>query len=259
MPVKKYPKEVKEFIAENIKGTRIKNMVELVNQKFGFDFTYTKMRSYLKNHNLRNDLPKGLTKGRPTELYPAEVKQFISENYKGVGHKDMANMLNNRFSTSYTEDQVKAYYARNKLDSGLTGQFEKGIIPWNKGMKGLQIGGKETQYKKGDKPANWVPIGSERINGDGYVDVKVADGQKWKNWKGKHILIREKHNGPVPEGYVVIFGDMNNRNFDINNLILVSRKQLLVLNRKGLIQKDADLTRTGLIVADIYSKIAEKK
>jgi hypothetical protein len=123
-------------------------------------------------------------------------------------------------------------------------------------MKGLQIGGEETQFKKGNRPHNYKPVGTERVNGEGYVDVKIADPNKWRS---KHILIWEKENGPVPKGHVIIFGDGNRLNLELDNLILVSRKQLAILNKNNLIQKDADLTRTGIIVADIYRKINEQK
>lgn len=191
--------------------------------------------------------------------YPKEVKEFIKENYVGVGPKEMTEMLNKKFGTNYTRTQIKGYYANNKINSGLNGFFRKGYKPWNAGLKGVVTGGVETQFKKGNKPANWMPIGSERINCDGYVDVKIADGKKQRNWKGKHLLIWEKHNGPVPAGHAVIFGDGDNRNFELSNLILVSRKQLLVMNRNNLIQKDANLSRTGVIIADLYSKISERK
>ena len=126
-------------------------------------------------------------------------------------------------------------------------------MPANKGLKG--IGGWEpTQFKEGNRPWNYLPVGSERINGDDYVDIKIDDPHKWK---GKHILVWESINGPVPKGYVVIFGDRNRRNFEPDNLILVSRKQLVRLNQHNLIQDDAELTRTGIIIADIYGKIGE--
>lgn len=171
----------------------------------------------------------------------------------------MTELLNKTFDTNYTHSQMKGYYSHNKINSGTTGRFEPGIIPWNKGMKGVNFGGKETWFKKGTRPANWVPIGSERVNTDGYVDVKVADGQNQKNWKGKHILIWEERNGPVPLGHAIIFGDGNNRNFDPENLLLVSRAQLARLNQSGLIQNDTELTKTGIIIADILNKIGERK
>lgn len=133
-----------------------------------------------------------------------------------------------------------------------------GSHPWNKGKKGISYEGmKATQFKKGHKPHNWVPVGSERITPDGYVQIKVQEGKKQHNWKGKHILIWEAANGPVPKGHVIIFGDGNKRNFDLNNLLLVSRKQLVRLNQKNLIANDAELTKTGIIIADIYNKIGE--
>ena len=104
-----------------------------------------------------------------------------------------------------------------------------------------------------------MPIGSERVNADGYVDIKIQDGQQRKNWKGKHILVWEDHNGPVPQGHAVIFGDRNPRNFEMDNLLLVSRKQLVRMNQRGLIQDDAQLTKTGIIIADIHNKIGERK
>jgi len=73
------------------------------------------------------------------------------------------------------------------------------------------------------------------------------------------VLIWERHNGPVPPGHVVIFGDGNRRNFDPGNLLLVSRKQLVRLNQRGLIQNNAELTKMGIIIADIHNKIGERK
>ena len=46
-------------------------------------------------------------------------------------------------------------------------------------------------------------------------------------------------------------------NVDIDNLLLVSRKQLLMLNRNNLISNDKDLTKTGLNIADIIIKLNE--
>ncbi|MNC69024.1 hypothetical protein D3C75_1196760 [compost metagenome] len=79
-------------------------------------------------------------------------------------------------------------------------------------------------------------------------------------WRGKHLIVWELHCGrSVPKGHVVIFGDGDRRNFDPDNLILVTRGQLAIMNKRGLIQKDAELTRSGVILADIIQKMGERK
>jgi hypothetical protein len=187
--------------------------------------------------------------------YTTEEIDYIVANMPGRSYKEIIELVYERFGVQLNSSQIKSFIGNRKLSTGRTGRFEKEHIPANKGKKGLG-GWEPTQFKKGNMPHNYVPVGSERVNGDDYVDIKVSDPNKWK---GKHILVWEEHNGPMPKGYAVIFGDGNRRNFDINNLILVSRQQLLILNKNKLIQNDADLTRTGVIIADIYSKIGERK
>ncbi|WP_066499979.1 HNH endonuclease signature motif containing protein [Abyssisolibacter fermentans] len=188
--------------------------------------------------------------------YTKEEKKFIADNVKGNGNKKLTEMFNKQFNLNLDISQIRAHKKNHSLSSGLDGRFKKGHTPFNKGKKGINIGGKTTQFKKGHKPYNYRPIGFERITVDGYTEVKVAEPNKWRL---KQQLIWEKQNGPVPDNHVVIFGDRDKRNFDINNLILVSRQQLLILNRNKLIQKNADLTRVGIVIADVQQKISDRK
>ena len=105
-------------------------------------------------------------------------------------------------------------------------------------------------------PYNYKPVGTERINGDGYIYIKVADP---RTWKAKHRIIWEEVNGVVPKGHALIFADGNRLNVVFENLVLVSKRQLAVMNKHRLIAQDADLTKTGVIVADVYLKIGERK
>jgi hypothetical protein len=122
-----------------------------------------------------------------------------------------------------------------------------GYAPPNKGKK--------------HKPqqGNYRPIGTERdipySTGDVYVEVKTGH----RTWKRKHVVIWEQANGKMPKGHVVIFADGNKRNFDLDNLILVSRAELGVMNRCGLIKKKKELTEAGKIIADIKIQIGVRK
>lgn len=187
--------------------------------------------------------------------YTNKQADFIKENIKGCNINDLTEIFNKHFNLNLKDSQVRAFIKNHSLKSGLDCRFKPGYNPFSKGKKGS--GGYEpTQFKKGDRPHNYLPVGAERVNGEDYVDVKIVDPNKWK---AKHILIWEKENGqPTPKGHVVIFGDRNRRNFDPANLILVSRHQLMVLNRKNLIQNNAELTHTAVMIADLHIKISKR-
>lgn len=184
-----------------------------------------------------------------------EEIEFLTKNVPGRGYHELVELFYNWSKIKLSASQIRAFIKNRKLNTGRTGRFVKGHVPANKGTKGITIGGRETQFKKGNRPANYMPVGTERVNGDGYIDIKIADPNKWK---AKHKIIWEKHNGDIPKGHAIIFGDRDRRNFDINNLILVTRRQLIELNRKNLIKSNIDGTKTGIIIADLMIKINKK-
>lgn len=197
---------------------------------------------------------------RLMKKYSDETRAYIAENVMGRTTKELAALVNAEFNTDFTESKMQAYKKNHKLKSGLRGHFKKGCIPFNKGLKRWWTGGEETRFKRGQMPWNYKPIGSERVNSDGYVDIKIQDGKNQKNWRGKHVVMWEAHHGrSAPKGHAVIFADGSRRNFDPDNLLLVSRAQLVRMNQSHMIKSDAEMTKTGVIIADIISKISEKK
>lgn len=109
-------------------------------------------------------------------------------------------------------------------------RFKKGHKTWNKGMKGLQIGGQQTRFKKGNLPHNTredfaISIRADK-SGKKYKYIRVALG-KWvllqrHNW--------EQVNGPIPEGMKLVFKDRNTMNCDVSNLEMVTCSQLMKRN-----------------------------
>ncbi len=261
---RRYPREVHEFIAANVVGRTTRELVSLVNAQFNLDFTESAMKSYKTNHHPKSGTPCGFPVGHTTSVFPRAVVDYILENYIGVGHKEMAQRLNERFGTSYTTTQIKGFYGNHKLNSGLDGRFEKGRVPANKGEKGVCAPGCErTQFRKGNLPATTKPIGYERISKDGYVEVKVKMRPSRPdcndNFVAKHRLIWEQAYGPIPPDCVVIFKDGNRRNFDISNLALVTKAERLEMTRRGLFSTDAELTEAGVMVARVRTTVYKKK
>ena len=70
--------------------------------------------------------------------------------------------------------------------------------------------------------------------------------KKNKNFKPKHRIIYEAHYGPVPDNYNVEFVDGNKLNFDLDNLVVRTRKENLLNN----IMRDSSIVKRFLGVKE---------
>lgn len=204
-----------------------------------------------------------------SKIFTDDIKQYISENYKGCRYKDLANKINQVFNTVLTETQVANFCCRNGFNNGCPRggeetRFKKGNVSWLKGkhIANVHPNFKAHQFKKGNIPPNAKPIGTEIISKDGYVYVRVECRGTTKS--GKHITFIPKHHfiweqkyGEIPEGYKLIFLDGNKENFDISNFMLVSDAENLEMIRSDLRSTNSDITKAGVLVAKIDCKIRE--
>ncbi len=111
------------------------------------------------------------------------------------------------------------------------GRFRPGHETWNKGR--YVRCSPATEFKPGDKPMNWLPVGTEVVDRDGYRKRKVSDDRTRPsrfNWKFVHVLIWEQAHGPVPPGHAVVFIDGNHYNLALANLELITRAELCLRN-----------------------------
>ncbi|WP_312428338.1 HNH endonuclease signature motif containing protein [Lacrimispora sp.] len=191
--------------------------------------------------------------------YTEAEKEFIRSFAFGHSHQEITDAFNERFDPPIGANQIRAYLKNHKILTGRTGFFEKGHVPAN---KGTHTGGWEpTQFKKGNTPANHKPVGTESVRcnykkGQKYLYVKVAEPNRWRM---KHILVWEKHHGPVPKGKIIIFLDGNVLNTDIDNLMMIDRSVHARMNQLGLRSRDPEITRTGAYVAELVTKVSEVK
>ena len=186
------------------------------------------------------------------------MKQFILDNYKERYNQELADLFNQKFNTNITSRMIKSYKAKNKLNSGLTGKFRKGQTPHNKGKKmpkEVYEKVKHTMFAKGNVPPNHRPVGSERISKDGYIEVKVAEPNKWRL---KQRVVYEEAKGKIPEGCTIIFLDGNKQNCNIDNLRCITRSELLYLNCNGL-NNSNEITETGILMARLDITKNKKK
>lgn len=145
--------------------------------------------------------------------------------------------------------QILAWRKRNGVQTGRTGRFEKGAVPWSKGRKiGSHPNSAKTQFKIGQTPPNRLPMWSERVRDDGYVEMKVPLPNPYTNAKSrfimKHIFLWEQVNGPVPKGYALKALDGDRGNTCVDNWEAVPRGLLPRLNGKS--GRDYDNSPTEL-------------
>ncbi len=92
-------------------------------------------------------------------------------------------------------------------ERGIASRFRPGNVPWNKGRH-FDPGGRchETRWGPGHRPHTWRPVGSTRVNPDGYLQRKVSEtGYAPRDWIAVHRLVWEAAHGPMPPGHVVVF------------------------------------------------------
>ena len=66
---------------------------------------------------------------------------------------------------------------KRPLHGGKAHWFKPGHTSHNKGMKGVCYPGSEKgHFSKGNRPMNYCKVGTLRINSEGYLDIKLADG-----------------------------------------------------------------------------------
>ena len=193
---------------------------------------------------------KGVKNKKPQHRWTDEEKEYLASIVKGKTYKELLTLMNEKFDYEFSSQQIESALRRYNLKTGNTGQFKKYQEPWNKGLKGY-MGANKTSFKKGTIPPNYKPVGTERFAKDGYIEVKVKDPNVWEL---KHRYIYKKHHGEIPNGYNVIFADKNISNFDIDNLILVSKAEMLILNKNKLIFEDKDFTKVGVNIAKVMDK-----
>lgn len=130
-----------------------------------------------------------------------------------------------------TESSINARRAKLELkrpesikqEMQARGYFKKGVIPFNKGVKGVHMS-PDTEFKKGHEPKNTkyngcVTLREHRRTGMSYLFIRIEKN----NWKMLHHYNWEKVYGKIPKGHLIRFVNGNTLDCNIENLELVSQ------------------------------------
>jgi len=160
--------------------------------------------------------------GRTTRSVHQKAKQL------GIGKSDA-------FKESWRSGRIQASNTDPRM---VATRFKPGHTTWNKGVKGsvgLHENCRKTQFKPGQKPNTWVPVGSYRINSNKRIHrlerkMNENPGPSHVRWIPVTRLVWEQHHGPVPDKHIVVFADSKQattvlEEITIDKLICISRAE----------------------------------
>lgn len=251
----RYPAGMVEWIRDYYMQMPLPELTAQCNSKFSTNLSNKAMSSLKKRYGLT-----GAPRARVySQIFPPEICEYIEANYEGVGHQAMADKIREEFGQEYTKQQIKSFYANHNLNSGLTGHFEKGQPSHNKGVKmspEVYEKAKATMFKPGSRPHNALPVGTIVLATIGYYKEKIAEPDTWEFC---HIKAWKEVHGEIPEGMMVSFKDGNRENWNIENLILISKAENGYLNSNHMRSDVAEVTESAAVLAKLAIKVREKK
>jgi hypothetical protein len=168
-------------------------------------------------------------------LYPIKVlAQMMGRSYTGIMKRISCMEL------SIPEDIKERNIA--------AGRIQKGNIPVNKGKKmpeEMYEKCKATMFKKGNVPGNATEMDGvisirKDQTGIAYQYIRLALGK----WEPLHRIKWVKEHGAIPRGTCIVFKDGDSMNCDLDNLELITRKELRLRNSGSTILSDRYVANT---------------
>ena len=250
------------WLAERYPTTPNAELLDAFEREFGWSMTRASLASWASDAGLRKSAPRVDWEGHP------EYDEFLRGIIPGRVEREIAAAFEAEFGIRLTRAQVKNAKARLGVRSGTHGGcFGPGHVPANKGRTWDEMGVPEEsrermragQFRPGNLPRNArdLPVGSERVNRDGYVEVKVAErpsgrGPAHDNWRPKAHLVWEGANGrALRPGEVVVFADGDRSNLDPANLVAMTRAEHNVIVRHGISYADRGTCETAIRIARV--------
>jgi len=215
-------------------------------------------------------MTKSLNKIAKRIVWTAEMDAVMQARYPNIKSSVVATELGVNVNAVYTRASALGLKKSEEFmaspdscrlrrggEVGKAFRFQKGQVPPNKGIMGVVYQGcVATQFKPGQRSANYKPVGSTRIcSKDGYVLIKMAEGLF--QWKHLHRVVWERMNGPIPKGLLVSFIDGNKLNWKITNLMLITKKENVL--RNGIHSYGKDIAQLYILKSQITRQINKRK
>lgn len=163
--------------------------------------------------------------------YTDEEYQFLLDNAPNHTIKELVKMIKGLFDKDVQNKKLAQYC----IKMGIKYKYEN------------------PKKSHSNKP---TPIGTIVNKTDGDM-LKIKTGNhKWEYLQRK--IYEKEHDIKLKNDEYVLFLDQDKRNFDKENLKLVTRQESALLS-KGLVSNDAEVTKTAIQTVQLINKVKNKK
>ncbi len=216
-----YSEELTDYIKKRIPVSAEytkRQLIDDVNREFNLDFNIRRFNDFCRYRGIK-------TGSSPLKrVYPVEMEAFIRERIplKSRAEKtELIKAVEERFGLTIKRHNFTDYCHDHGIKLGL-----------------IKVRKRE--------------VGSEFMNG-GIVYVVMPD----KSRKNKAVLLWEREHGSIKADERIIFLDGNKRNFNMDNLFLVTVKELGHLSRSKQLTSDPVQTKINILYLRQRSKLKD--
>lgn len=181
----------------------------------------------------------GLVKPKQYVEYTDEEIDWLIANYPLLGIEETTKQFNKQFNTDRTKSAIKNFGHTHGI------KVDDDVATVNK----TRPTHNNPNSKRCKKPA-----GTLRLEVGRWV-MKKEDG----TWDQASRVIYEKHFGPIPKNYSIIFLDNDINNLDPENLLAIPHKYLGLLSKYNLKSISKEITLTGIKWCELYEILKEKE
>ena len=212
------------YIKRIAKGNKKKTILEKVNKKFNLTLNINQLNNCMYSREI---------KARIRHTWTDEQVEYLKSIAEGTPRKDIVDKINEKFNLNLSMQQIRDCMN----DRGIRNNIDK-----------------KFSAKDGNRCQQEKPIGTISRWECGYTRIKTGDNE----WEFIQRYIWKKHHGEIPPGHSVIFLDGNTDNYNIENLALVNRNELMKYNSMRLNSNDQELNRVTVNLAKLMTKAKEK-
>ena len=212
------------YIKRIAKGNKKKAILEKVNKKFNLTLNINQLNNCMYSREI---------KARIRHTWTDEQVEYLKSIAEGTPRKDIVDKINEKFNLNLSMQQIRDCMN----DRGIRNNIDK-----------------KFSAKDGNRCRQEKPVGTISKWECGYARIKTGKNE----WEFIQRYVWKEHYSEIPPDHSVIFLDGNTDNYNIENLALVNRNELMKYNSMKLDSDNQELNRVAVNLAKLMTKAKER-